>query len=119
MKQAIYLTEKKAYLDIDVKVLKQNTDCNQMVKIIKDALMKEISANLPKPETTERSFKLAALTSSSDIRVKLYSYIEGKGLVLSICRPGLNDMFFYKKGTNFITVMGDPCTDEIVETISW
>ena len=119
MKQAIYLTKKKAYLDIDVEALKQITDCNQMVKIIKDALMKEVSVNIPNPETTARSFKLESLISSDDLKVKLYSHIEGKGLILSVCRPGLNDMFFYKKGTNFITVMGDPCIDEIVETISW
>ena len=50
MKQAIYLTEKKAYLDIDGKELKQITDSNQAVKIIKNALMKEVSVNIPNTE---------------------------------------------------------------------
>lgn len=119
MQQKVYLSDKKVYLSIDFGKLGSNAMAFEVANEIMGALIPPCKVVGPKghetmtPELGAGNFSLN-VSAFSAIRME-----DGRlGTIVSISRPGLVGMYFYRQGEDHMTEMVNPETQKVTEIVS-
>lgn len=116
MKQTVYLSQKKVFLNLKASDVTSQNDVYDVV----NEISKILSGSNNEIVDSEKRQDLPSV-SARLVELKLIKFIHLKnnlyGLVLSVKRPELIGTFFYREGDNFISEMINPDTDNVSEVI--